>query len=150
GGIVQRQRLVDHDARDVDATQAGDEGVRGGSGIGGLGATGRGKKDEESREERADHVLGYTSAGRTKSTKTLNFSSQNVDTPRRRPYDRSQNQGALLLTSADNLTAGVLDLIWSAGPVAKLILAILGIFSIISWALIVEKWWQLRRVRSQT
>ncbi|HEX3179205.1 MAG TPA: MotA/TolQ/ExbB proton channel family protein [Methylomirabilota bacterium] len=55
-----------------------------------------------------------------------------------------------MLTSADNLTAGVLDLIWSAGPVAKLILAILGIFSIISWALIVEKWWQLRRVRSQT
>jgi biopolymer transport protein TolQ len=55
-----------------------------------------------------------------------------------------------LPTSADTLTAGVLDLIWSAGPVAKLVLAVLAIFSIISWALIVEKWWQLRRVRSQT
>ena len=52
--------------------------------------------------------------------------------------------------SSDTLTAGVLDLIWSAGPVAKLVLAILAIFSIISWALIVEKWWQLRRVRSRT
>ena len=52
--------------------------------------------------------------------------------------------------SADTLTAGVLDLIWNAGPVAKLVLAILAIFSIISWALIVEKWWQLRRVRSRT
>ena len=60
------------------------------------------------------------------------------------------NQGALLPNSPDNLTAGVLDLIWSAGPVAKLVLAILAIFSIISWALIVEKWWQLRRVRSRT
>ena len=52
--------------------------------------------------------------------------------------------------SADTLTAGVLDLIWNAGPVAKLVLAVLAIFSIISWALIVEKWWQLRRVRSRT
>jgi biopolymer transport protein TolQ len=55
-----------------------------------------------------------------------------------------------LPNSSDTLTAGVLDLIWSAGPVAKLVLAILAIFSIISWALIVEKWWQLRRVRSRT
>ena len=52
--------------------------------------------------------------------------------------------------SPDTLTAGVLDLIWASGPVAKLVLAILAIFSIISWALIVEKWWQLRRVRSRT
>jgi biopolymer transport protein TolQ len=55
-----------------------------------------------------------------------------------------------LPTSPDTLSAGILDLIWSAGPVAKFVLAVLAIFSIISWALIVEKWWQLRRVRSQT
>jgi biopolymer transport protein TolQ len=53
-------------------------------------------------------------------------------------------------TSPDTLTAGVLDLIWSAGPIAKVVLAILAIFSVISWALIVEKWWQFRRVRRQT
>jgi biopolymer transport protein TolQ len=44
----------------------------------------------------------------------------------------------------------ILDLVWNAGPVAKAILGILGLFSIVSWALIVEKWWQLRRVRRHT
>jgi len=48
------------------------------------------------------------------------------------------------------LTSGVLELIWNAGPVAKLVLAVLLFFSIVSWALIVEKWWQFRRVRRQT
>jgi biopolymer transport protein TolQ len=53
-------------------------------------------------------------------------------------------------TSPDTLTAGVLDLIWSAGPIAKVVLAVLAVFSIVSWALVVEKWWQFRRVRGQT
>ena len=53
-------------------------------------------------------------------------------------------------TSPDSLTGGILDLILSAGPIAKVVLAILATFSIISWALIVEKWWQFRRVRRQT
>jgi biopolymer transport protein TolQ len=51
---------------------------------------------------------------------------------------------------ADTLSTGVLDLVLSAGPVAKAILALLLVFSIVSWALIVEKWWQSRRVRSQS
>ncbi len=55
-----------------------------------------------------------------------------------------------MLTSPDTLTGGVLELILSAGPIAKAVLAVLAIFSIISWALIVEKWWQFRRVRRQT
>jgi biopolymer transport protein TolQ len=45
---------------------------------------------------------------------------------------------------------GVLELILSAGPVAKVVLGILVGFSIVSWALIVEKWWQFRRVRRQS
>lgn len=45
---------------------------------------------------------------------------------------------------------GVLELILNAGPVAKVVLAILVGFSVISWALIVEKWWQFRRVRRQS
>ena len=53
-------------------------------------------------------------------------------------------------TSPDTLTGGVLELILSAGPVAKAVLVVLAVFSIISWALIVEKWWQFRRVRRQT
>jgi biopolymer transport protein TolQ len=48
------------------------------------------------------------------------------------------------------LTGGILELILSAGPIAKAVLAVLAIFSIISWALIVEKWWQFGRVRRQT
>ena len=54
------------------------------------------------------------------------------------------------MPTSDALGSNVLDLVLQAGPVAKAILAILGLFSIVSWALIVDKWWQLRRVRSQT
>ena len=52
--------------------------------------------------------------------------------------------------TSDTLSAGVFDLILNAGPVAKFVLAILLRFSIVSLALIVEKWWQFRRVRRQT
>ena len=45
---------------------------------------------------------------------------------------------------------GVLELILAAGPVAKVVLGILVGFSVVSWALIVEKWWQFRRVRRQS
>ncbi len=54
------------------------------------------------------------------------------------------------MPNSDPLSAGVLDLIWNAGPVAKFVLVVLALFSVVSWALIVEKWWQFRRVRSQT
>jgi biopolymer transport protein TolQ len=56
----------------------------------------------------------------------------------------------LRLPTSDALGSNVLDLVLQAGPVAKAVLALLGVFSIVSWALIVDKWWQLRRVRSQT
>jgi biopolymer transport protein TolQ len=48
------------------------------------------------------------------------------------------------------ISSSVLELILSAGPVAKGVLIVLLVFSIVSWALIVEKWWQFRRVRRQT
>ena len=54
------------------------------------------------------------------------------------------------MPTTDSLSNGVLDLILNAGPVAKAILALLALLSIISWALIVEKWWQFRRVRSHS
>lgn len=50
----------------------------------------------------------------------------------------------------DNLSSGVLELVLSAGPVAKGVLIVLLLFSVVSWALIVEKWWQFRRVRRQS
>jgi biopolymer transport protein TolQ len=48
------------------------------------------------------------------------------------------------------VTTSVLDLVLNAGPVAKFVLAVLAIFSIVCWALIVEKWWQFRRTRRET
>lgn len=54
------------------------------------------------------------------------------------------------MPTSDALGSGVLELVLNAGPVAKVVLAILLLFSIVSWALIVEKWWQMRRVRRQT
>jgi biopolymer transport protein TolQ len=60
-----------------------------------------------------------------------------------------KSKGAYLPTS-EALSSGVFELILNAGPVAKVVLAILLLFSIVSWALIVEKWWQFRRVRRQS
>lgn len=54
------------------------------------------------------------------------------------------------MPASDTLTTGILDLVIHAGPAAKIVLAVLAVFSIIAWALIVEKWWQFRRVRRQT
>ena len=52
--------------------------------------------------------------------------------------------------SNGSLTIGVVDLVINAGPVAKFVLIVLGIFSVACWALIVEKWWQFRRIRKDT
>ena len=54
------------------------------------------------------------------------------------------------MPTSDSLNAGILEILWNAGPVAKVVLGVLLLFSIVSWALIVEKWWQFRRVRRQT
>ena len=54
------------------------------------------------------------------------------------------------MPTSDAFGSNVLDLVLQAGPVAKAVLVLLGIFSVVSWALIVEKWWQMRRARSQT
>ena len=48
------------------------------------------------------------------------------------------------------LHGGIADLILSSGPVAKFVLALLAVFSIICWALIVEKWWEFRKIRRQS
>jgi biopolymer transport protein TolQ len=52
--------------------------------------------------------------------------------------------------TTDTLSGGVLDLVLNAGPVGKAVLLILVLFSVVSWALIVEKGWHFRRVRRQT
>lgn len=54
------------------------------------------------------------------------------------------------MPTVDVLNTGILALVWNSGPIAKVVLVILLFFSIVSWALIVDKSWQLRRVRRQT
>jgi biopolymer transport protein TolQ len=54
------------------------------------------------------------------------------------------------VSPSDSLTAGIVELVLNAGPVAKFVLLVLLIFSVVCWALIVEKWWHFRRVRQQT
>ena len=49
-----------------------------------------------------------------------------------------------------SLNGGIADLVLSAGPVAKFVLAVLALFSIICWALIVEKWWEFRKIRRES
>jgi biopolymer transport protein TolQ len=51
---------------------------------------------------------------------------------------------------SDTLGSGILSLVWNSGPIAKVVLLVLMVFSIVSWALIVEKTFQFRRVRRQT
>ena len=54
------------------------------------------------------------------------------------------------MPTSDALGSNVLDLVMQAGPLAKAVLALLALFSIVSWALIVDKWWQMRRARNHT
>ena len=51
---------------------------------------------------------------------------------------------------SNGMTVGVMDLVLNAGPVAKFVLAVLAVFSIVCWALIIEKWWQFRRIRLES
>ena len=48
------------------------------------------------------------------------------------------------------LDSGVAELVLNAGPVAKFVLLLLCVFSIVCWALIVEKWWQFRKIRRES
>ena len=48
------------------------------------------------------------------------------------------------------VNGGIAELVLSAGPVAKFVLILLAVFSIICWALIVEKWWEFRKIRVES
>jgi biopolymer transport protein TolQ len=49
-----------------------------------------------------------------------------------------------------SLNSSVIELVVNSGPVAKFVLALLAIFSVVCWALMVEKWWQFRKVRGES
>src|SRR5512136_55293 len=50
------------------------------------------------------------------------------------------------LSQLDVYTGGLLGLLLSAGPVAKVVVFILFCFSLVSWAVIIFKWRQFSRV----
>ncbi|MFB3814560.1 MAG: MotA/TolQ/ExbB proton channel family protein [Terriglobales bacterium] len=54
----------------------------------------------------------------------------------------------ILLASA--IGSEITDLLWQSGPVAKAVLLVLLIFSIVSWAIILSKWGMFRRARVQS
>ena len=61
--------------------------------------------------------------------------------------------GAFLLgasAAGSSFQGGVLDLIWQAGPVVKIVLAILFGFSFISWGIIIHKGRVLRRAMAES
>jgi len=45
------------------------------------------------------------------------------------------------------MSSNVLDPILQAGPLARFVLGVLLFFSVICWALIVEKWWEFRAIK---
>ena len=47
------------------------------------------------------------------------------------------------ISSLNAYSGGILSLIYSAGPVAKLVILILLVFSVVSWTIILVKWRQL-------
>ena len=54
------------------------------------------------------------------------------------------------MPTADTLGGGVVELVLNAGPVAKFVLAVLLLFSIASWGVILFKSQQVRTARRQT
>jgi len=48
------------------------------------------------------------------------------------------------------MPSNVLDPILQAGPLARFVLGVLLFFSVICWALIVEKWWEFRKIRRES
>ena len=54
------------------------------------------------------------------------------------------------LLFADSMGGEISNLVWETGPVAKVVLAILLLFSIFSWAIIVQKYGLLNKARAQS
>ena len=54
------------------------------------------------------------------------------------------------MPGSGSVNGGVAELVLSAGPVAKFVLLLLATFSVICWALIVEKWWEFRKIRRES
>jgi biopolymer transport protein TolQ len=58
-----------------------------------------------------------------------------------------QGVGNLLPT---NSGSALLEILANSSPISKFVLIVLAIFSIVSWGVILQKWWQFQRTRRQT
>ena len=54
-----------------------------------------------------------------------------------------------MLQGATPVPRSTLDLVLIASPETKVVLVITAIFSLISWFIIIAKWWQFRRLNAQ-
>jgi biopolymer transport protein TolQ len=54
-----------------------------------------------------------------------------------------------MLQGASPVPRSTLDLVMIASPETKVVLVILAVFSLVSWFIIVAKWWQFRRLNGQ-
>ncbi|MCP4204698.1 MAG: hypothetical protein GY769_22550, partial [bacterium] len=44
----------------------------------------------------------------------------------------------------------IFELFWSSGPIAKLVFLVLGVMSIVTWSIMLAKFFQLRKIATQT
>jgi len=56
----------------------------------------------------------------------------------------------LFLQSGGGSEPSIFDLFWSSGPIAKFVFLILGVMSVISWSIMLGKFFQLRKIAAQT
>jgi biopolymer transport protein TolQ len=60
-----------------------------------------------------------------------------------------QEGGGLIQQSGGAVPQSPLELVLSASPETKVVLVITGIFSLVSWFIIILKWWQFRKLNRQ-
>jgi biopolymer transport protein TolQ len=56
----------------------------------------------------------------------------------------------LFLQSGGGSEPSIFELFWSSGPIAKLVFLVLGVMSVVSWSIMLGKFFQLRKIAAQT
>lgn len=56
----------------------------------------------------------------------------------------------LFLQAGAGSEPSIFELFWSSGPIAKLVFLILGVMSVVSWSIMLAKFFQLRKISAQT
>ena len=57
---------------------------------------------------------------------------------------------ATILAATPGLNTSIVELVRESGPMAKAVLSLLALFSIVSWGIISERWFTFRRAEAQT